>query len=107
VAARTGEQYYQAEVHRLRGELLLKQKIRDEHAAAECFHRSIEAARRQQAKSLELRAARSLARLYRDHSVKEEARVVLAQIYDGFTEGFDTADLREAKALFGNSRECE
>jgi predicted ATPase len=107
VAARTGEQYYQAEVHRLRGELLLTQKFRDEHAAAECFYRSIEAARRQRAKSLELRAAMSLVRLYQDHSGKEESRGVLAQICDGFTEGFDTADLREAKALFGNSRECE
>src|SRR5207249_5621057 len=72
------------------------------HAQAEaeaCFHKAIEIARRQQAKSLELRAVMSLSRLWQQQGKKEEARQLLAEIYGWFTEGFDTADLREAKAL--------
>ena len=67
--------------------------------AEECFHKAIEIARRQQAKSLELRVVMSLARLWQKQGKKKEARQRLAEIYDWFTEGFDTADLKEAKAL--------
>ena len=67
--------------------------------AEACFHKAIEIARRQQAKSLELRAVMSLSRLWRQQGKREEARQMLAEIYGWFTEGFDTADLQEAKAL--------
>ena len=67
--------------------------------AENCFHQSLAVARRQQAKSLELRAAMSLSRMWQRQSRKAEARHLLAQIYGSFTEGFDTADLKEAKAL--------
>jgi predicted ATPase len=72
----------------------------DPHAEAEaCFHKAIEVARKQQAKSLELRAIMSLARLWQQQGKKEEARRLLAEVYNWFTEGFDTKDLQEAKAL--------
>ena len=67
--------------------------------AEQCFHKAIEIARRQQAKSLELRAAMSLARLWQQQGKKKEARPMLAKIYGWFIEGFDTKDLQEAKAL--------
>ena len=70
-----------------------------EDEAEACFYKAIEIARRQSAKSLELRAVMSLARLWRQQGKKTEARQMLAEIYDWFTEGFDTADLQEAKAL--------
>ncbi|MGH9842543.1 MAG: protein kinase domain-containing protein [Blastocatellia bacterium] len=92
------ERCWEAEVWRLRGELLLL----DGAAAAEaeqCFHQAIETARRQSAKSLELRAVISLARLWQQQGKRAEARQMLAEIYGWFTEGFDTADLKEAKVL--------
>ena len=92
------ERYWEAELHRLRGELLLMQGA-PLSEVEQCFHRAIEIARRQQAKSLELRAAMSLSRLWRQQGKRAEARDMLAEIYSWFTEGFDTADLREAKAL--------
>jgi len=70
-----------------------------EAEAEECFHKAIEISRRQGAKSLELRAVMSLARLWQSQGKKKEARQMLAEIYGWFTEGFDTADLKEAKAL--------
>lgn len=70
-----------------------------EEEAEECFLKAIEIARRQQAKSLELRATMSLARLWKSQGKRAEARKMLAEIYDWFTEGFDTADLQDAKAL--------
>jgi adenylate cyclase len=70
-----------------------------EEEAEECFHKAIEIARRQGAKSLELRAVLSLARLWQKQGKKKEARQMLAEIYGWFTEGFDTADLKEAKTL--------
>jgi adenylate cyclase len=70
-----------------------------EQEAEACFLKAIETARKQQAKSLELRATRSLARLWQSQGRKEEARQILAEIYGWFTEGFDTADLQEVKAL--------
>jgi predicted ATPase len=102
---RTQEAYYLAELHRLKGELLLMQSSNlsgDTAAVAkakECFHDAIRIARQQQAKSWELRASMSLARLYQQLGKREEARALLLQIYDRFHEGFETADLREAKAL--------
>jgi predicted ATPase len=93
------DRHYEAETHRLKGELLLKQNGSNVDEAEICFRRAIEIARRQSAKSLELRATMSLARLLRDTGRRDEARVLLAVIYNWFTEGFDTADLKDAKAL--------
>jgi predicted ATPase len=96
-AAATGEGYYQAELYRLRGVVLAETGEAAE--AASWFQRAIETARGQQAKSLELRAATSLARLWRGEGKGAQARHLLAPVYGWFTEGFDTADLKEAKAL--------
>jgi predicted ATPase len=95
----TGERYHEAELHRLQGELWLGLSMDHQSAAESCFHQSLDVARRQQAKSLELRAAMSLSRLWQQQGKHVEARELLAPIYDWFTEGFDTADLQEAKAL--------
>jgi predicted ATPase len=97
----TGERTYEAELQRLKGELLLKQG-EGEAPAEECFQRALDAARRQNAKSWELRAATSLARLWHARGAQGEvvrARELLRGVYDWFTEGFDTADLQEASAL--------
>jgi predicted ATPase len=91
--------YYAAEVYRVKGELLLQQAVPDPQQAEACFHRAIDIARRQQAKSRELRAAMRLSRLWQQQGKHEAARQMLAEIYGWFTEGFDTADLQEAKAL--------
>ena len=91
-----------AEIHRLRGELLLQAAPGDSDAAdrAEaCFQQALAVAREQQAKSLELRAATSLARLWQTQGRRAEAHDLLAPIYGWFTEGFDTPDLQDAKAL--------
>jgi predicted ATPase len=93
----TDDRYYEAELYRRSGELLLLQG--DETEAEASFHRAIEVARRQQARSWELRAAVSLCRLWRSQGRVETARHMLAEIYGWFTEGFDTADLREAREL--------
>jgi predicted ATPase len=74
-------------------------KSKKESEAEECFHRAIDTARRQSAKSLELRAVMSLSRLWQKQGKKKEARQALAEIYNWFTEGFDAKDLQEAKAL--------
>jgi predicted ATPase len=115
----TGERFYEAELHRLLGELLRRREAgegrpspaasaaarphdpdRSGLAEAEaCFRRALTIARGQQAKSLELRAAMSLTRLYQKQDRQAEARPMLAECYDWFTEGFDTPDLQEAKAL--------
>jgi class 3 adenylate cyclase/predicted ATPase len=95
----TGGRVYEAELHRIQGELLLTQTEPDEAQAESCFRQAIEVAHRQQAKSLELRAAMSLSRLWQRHGKKAEAQRLLAEIYGWFTEGFDTADLKQAKAL--------
>jgi class 3 adenylate cyclase/predicted ATPase len=96
-AGATGACHYQAELHRLRGEVLTK--TGEDAEAESCFHQAIDTARSQQAKSLELRAATSLARLWRDQGKRNDARDLLAPIYGWFTEGFETVDLTEAKAL--------
>ena len=97
LVTQTGERYYLAELHRLQGELLLIQG--DETEAEASFRKAIEVARQQQAKSLELRAAMSLSRLRQQQGKREEARQLLAEVFGWFTEGFDTPDLKEAKAL--------
>jgi predicted ATPase len=96
---KTGERYYEAELYRLRGELLLKRSGADEQRVETCFSQALATARLQQAKSLELRAAMSLSRLWQQQGKRAEAHTLLAPIYGWFTEGFDTADLQEAKAL--------
>jgi len=117
VAQRTGECSYQAELYRLKGEILLKQStgrritqatisgrilIAEAPAmsyAERCFREAIKIAQRQKAKSLELRAAMSVARYYQHHGRDKEAYELVAPIYESFTEGFDTPDLRDAKTL--------
>ena len=85
--------------HNLPGELLLAQSL-DRHTEAEtCFHHALEIARNQQAKSFELRTATSLARLWQSQGKRQEAYDLLAPVYHWFTEGFDTADLKDAKML--------
>jgi DNA-binding winged helix-turn-helix (wHTH) protein/predicted ATPase len=115
---RNGERYYRAELFRLKGELLLKESaerdlfktaavgqgvVERNHpvsiSAEECLHQSVKIAQQQQARSLELRAATSLARHYQNQARPDEARVLLTRICSTFTEGFDTSDMREAKAL--------
>jgi len=93
----THERHREAELHRLKGELLL---MRDNEAEAEAsFHKAIEVARRQKAKSWELQATTSLTRLWRAQGKIDKARRMLAEIYGWFTEGFDEPDLQEAKEL--------
>jgi predicted ATPase len=89
----------EAEMHRLKGELLLKQNDANAAEAQRSFETGIEIARRQSARSLELRATMSLARLLAKLGRRDEARPMLAEIFNWFTEGFDTADLIDAKAL--------
>jgi predicted ATPase len=93
------ERWYEAEVHRTAGEVALKSPKRDAAKAEAHFERALAVARQQQAKSWELRAAMSMARLWRDQGKRDEARELLAPVYGWFTEGFDTLDLKEAKAL--------
>jgi predicted ATPase len=97
----TGEGLHGAELHRLQGEFLLRREGSEVtcREAEACFHQALTIARQQQAKSLELRAVMSLVRLYRQQGRPAEARPTLAACYDWFTEGFDTPDLQEAKAL--------
>jgi predicted ATPase len=95
----TGERFYEAEIYRLKGDLLLKQVMPSEHEAEDCFHQALVIARRRQAKSLELRAAIRLSRLWQCQGKRAEARLLLGDIYGWFTEGFDTVDLPEARAL--------
>jgi len=94
-----GNRHYESEMHRLKGELRLKQNNSNTSEALSCFERAIAVARNQSAKSLELRATMSLARLLSQQGHRDEARTMLAKIYGWFTEGFDTADLKEAKEL--------
>jgi predicted ATPase len=93
------ERYWEAEICRLRGVLLLRQTGTPQAEAEACFQQALDIARRQQAKSLELRAAMSLSRLWQEQGKRNQARELLAPLYGWFTEGFDTADLQEAKVL--------
>jgi predicted ATPase len=97
--ATTEVRWWEAEGYRLQGELLLQLPSPDVPQAEAAFLRALEVARRQQAKALELRTALSLARLWQGQGQPTAARQLLAEIYGWFTEGFDTADLQEAKAL--------
>ena len=119
VVDKSGERFYEAELHRLRGELTLAQsrvqrlESSVQKEAEEYFHKAIEIARKQQAKSLELRAAMSLVRLRQQQAAQPESRItqhetrakldeahqMLSDVYHWFTEGFDTKDLQEAKTL--------
>jgi predicted ATPase len=96
---RSNEKCWEAEVNRIAGEVALKSPSRDTQKAQKHFERALSVARQQQMKSFELRAAVSLARLWRDQGKTVDARELLAPVYGWFTEGFDTRDLKEAKAL--------
>ena len=111
IRPKSSERYWEEEVYRLNGELLLAEarcnpEVQDNHRRATmeteaeaCFQHAIETAREQRTKSLELRASTSLARLWQQQGKQKEAHQVLSEIYNWFTEGFDTKDLQEAKAL--------
>jgi predicted ATPase len=95
----TGERWHEAEIHRTAGQIALMSSKPDAAKAQAHFVRALEIARAQQARSWELRAATSLARLWRDQGRRREAGDLLAPVYSWFTEGFDTFDLKEGKAL--------
>jgi predicted ATPase len=95
----TKERWREPEIQRIAGEIALLSSCADVEAAQAYFERALTLAREQQAKSWELRAATSLARLWRDQGKRIEARDLLAPIYGWFTEGFDTLDLKKATAL--------
>jgi predicted ATPase len=103
-ADKVGERFYKAELYRLKGQLTMQSQVQGpkskvEEAVEEYFHKAIEIAQRQQAKSLELRAVMSLSRLWQRQGKKVEAHNLLSEIYHWFTEGFDTKDLQEAQTL--------
>ena len=95
----TGERFWEAEVHRLQGELLLAPPNDLQSDAEGCFHRALDVARRQGARSLELRAVTSLSQLWQKQEKSFEARRILQETYDSFAEGFDTEDLQQARTL--------
>jgi predicted ATPase len=99
IIERSGQRLYEAEVHRLKGELLLTQDLSNAAQAENSFRTAIDIAHKQHAKSWELRATTSVARLFAKQGKRDEARAMLADIYNWFTEGFDTVDLKDAKAL--------
>jgi predicted ATPase len=100
----TKETWFEAHVHCIAGEIALKSSLPDTAKAEAYFERALSVARQQQAKSWELRAAMSMARLWRDQGKPQQARELLAPIYGWFTEGFDTRDLKEAKGLLHELR---
>jgi predicted ATPase len=102
---KTGEWWCEAELYRLKGELRLQRSSDNSTEAESCFHQAISIARSQQAKSWELRATTSLARLWQSQEKRDEARQLLGEVYGWFTEGFDTADLQDAKALLDELEE--
>jgi predicted ATPase len=99
VVDKSGERFWEAELYRLKGELLLVLSPDNKAEAETCFRQALATTRHQQAKSLELRVAMSLSRLWQHQGKRDEARQLLEEVYGWFTEGFDTADLQEAKAL--------
>jgi predicted ATPase len=99
VMEHTGERRWEAELHRLTGQVLLAHSADHQAEAETCFRQALDVARRQEAKAWELRAAMSLSRLWQRQGKRQEAHALLVPIYGWFTEGFDTADLQEAKAL--------
>jgi predicted ATPase len=104
IVSKSGERVHEAEVCRLKGELLIRRDSLNTSEAQGCFERAIEIAREQSAKSLELRATLTLARLIASQDRRDEARTILADIYNWFTEGFDTPDLIDAKSLLDELR---
>ena len=96
---RSKEKWCEAEVHRIAGEMIKSPQAEAAAKAEAYFERALAVARQQQAKSWELRAAMSMARLWRDQGKRDEARDLLAPVYGWFTEGFDTLDLKEVKGL--------
>jgi predicted ATPase len=103
--ASTNERFYEAEVYRVKGELLLKEGGLDSAAEAEAsFRQALDVAQAQRARSWELRAAMSLARLWAEQGKRAQAQDLLAPVYGWFTEGFETADLKDAKALLEELR---
>ena len=102
IVERTGERWFAAELNRHKGQLLLQQG--QSEAAEELYRKALSIAEEQEAKLWELRAAASLARLRRDQGRRAEARDLLAPVYGWFTEGFDTPDLKDAKALLDELR---
>jgi len=99
LANETGEHWTDSFLHRIRGEILLRRDPANTAPAEEAFLTAMQIAQQQKAKSFELRAAMSMARLWRDQGKRDEARDLLGPVYGWFTEGFDTRDLKEAKAL--------
>ena len=99
IGEQTGQLFRNAELYRLRGAIFLELSNHTPDESEALFGQAIEMARSQEAKSLELRAATSLARLWQRQGKKDEARVLLAPVYNWFTEGFDAQDLKDAKAL--------
>jgi predicted ATPase len=99
LVAHNGEQYYATEMNRLQGELLLQLSSDNQIQAESCYQKALDVARHQQAKSWELRAATSLAKLWQSQDKRREPYDLLAPVYNWFQEGFDTADLKDAKAL--------
>lgn len=95
----TEARFYEAELYRLKGQLLLQQSSQNAGKAECCFHKAMVIAQNQSAKSWELRAATSLARLWQSQGKRQEAYGLLAPVYHWFTEGFDTADLQDARGL--------
>jgi predicted ATPase len=93
------QRLHEAELYRLRGEILLQQSVSDEQQAEASFRQALDIARHQQAKSWELRAAVSLSRLWQQQGKRDAARALLTPVYGWFTEGFETADLQDARAL--------
>src|SRR5262245_4363820 len=102
---KSGARWWEAELYRLRGELLLQHAVAQPEEAEACFQQALDIARRQQAKSLELRAVMSLSRLWQRQGKRAEGYELLALVYGWFTEGFDTLDLQEAKALLNVLRD--
>jgi adenylate cyclase len=94
-----GERWYEPALYRLKGDLLLQQNAGNQAEAESAFHHALIISRNQQAKSFELRTAASLAKLWQQQGKRQEAYDLLASVYNWFTEGFDTADLKEAKTL--------
>jgi predicted ATPase len=99
----TESRWYKAELFRLKGTLLLQQEVPEVFQAEACFHQALAIARQQHAKSWELRAATSLLRLWQQQGKQQDAGAVLAEVYNWFTEGFDTVDLQEARTLLDGS----
>jgi len=100
----TGERWYESEIYRLKGELLLQQNSDHQAETESAFHHALDIARNQQAKPFELRAATSLSRLWQQQGKRQEAHDLLAPVYNWCTEGFDTADLHDAKTLLDELR---